>query len=229
MKYAFYLFIILLALLPVTSVAVPTGTAVSAIGNNNATFTANEVNSTTVWFQYGMSATTLNVWTSSQTVSGGSYTWTEISSPLTSGETYWVSGCDSTGCDPNPVQFTLSAAMPLPTTTFGYMITNATQNKFNILMFVTNLALPYTWLFPSSAIPLAISIITALTLFAIYYGYAVRTRGIAVPVILGIIGAPYLLYQNQGLNLGIPVEFQAIAQGIFYASIAGIVLIILKK
>jgi hypothetical protein len=216
-------------LLPVAVFAVPTGTAVSAVSNNNATFTANSGSEATAWFQYGMTATTLNVWTPSQSVSGGSYTWTEISSPLTSGETYWVAGCDGIGCDPNPVEFTLQNATPLPATTFGYMITNATQNKFNTLIFLSNLMLPFTWLLPQSAAALAISIVTALVLFSIYYGYAVRTRGVAVPIILGIIGAPYLLYQNQGLNMGIPVEFQAIAQGIFYASVTGIVLIILRK
>ena len=96
-------------------------------------------------------------------------------------------------------------------------------------MFVSNLLLPYAWLFPATAQGLAISIVTALALFAVYYGLAVRTHGVAVPVILGVIGAPYFLYASQGMNLGIPVEFQGIAQGIFYASVAGILLIILRK
>lgn len=229
MKRAGLLIIVLLVLLPVAAIAVPTGTTTSMVGNNNATFTANSGAESTAWFQYGMTATTLNVWTPNQSISGATYTWTETSSPLTSGETYYVAGCDDDGCDPAPAQFTLLAATPLPATTFGYMITNATKNKFDTLLFVTSIMLPYAWLFPQSAAALAISIVTALALFAIYYGLAVRTRGVAVPIILGIIGAPYFLYQNQGLNLGIPVEFQAIAQGIFYASVTGIILIILRK
>ena len=227
MKVSALLVIILLVLLPVAALAVPAGTAVSLVSNNNATFTANSGESI-AWFEYGMTPNTLNVWTYNQSA-GGIYTWTETGSPLTSGETYWVAGCDNTGCDLTPASFTMLPADVLPSTTFGYMISNAIKNKFNTLMFVSNIMLPYTWLFPQSAMALAISIVTALALFAVYYGLAVRTRGVAVPIILGIIGAPYLLYQNQGLYLGIPVEFQAIAQGIFYASLTGIVLIILRK
>lgn len=225
MKYSILL-ILLILLIPAAATAIPSGTSVSLIGNNNATFTASGGSGTT-WFEYGMSESTLNVWTTP--IESGPFTWTEYGSPLTSGITYFVAGCDSTGCDPNPATFTMLPATPLPSTTFGLMITNATKNKFNTLMFVSNIFLPYAWLFPASASGLAISIMTALVLFAIYYGFAVRTRGVAVPVILGVIGAPYLLYANQGMNLGIPVEFQSIAQGIFYASLAGILLVILRK
>ena len=220
--------ILLFLILPGIVTAIPSGTSVSAVSNQNATFSASGFDSAGGWFEYGMSPATLNVWTISQ-AGGGSLTWTETGSPLTSGETYYVSGCDSTGCDPNPVAFTLLDATPLPTTTFGYLITNATENKFNLLKVIPNIMLPYAWLFPQSAIPLGISITVALVLFAVYYGLAVRTRGVAIPVIMGVIGAPYLLYQNQGMNLGIPVEFQAIAQGIFYASLAGVILVILRK
>jgi hypothetical protein len=229
MKYSvLVLCLVLLLEVPAVSIATPIGTAVSDITNNNAKFSATG-GAGSAWFQYGMDPSTLNVWTPAQSTGGGLYIWIETGSPLTSEETYYVAGCDSTGCDPNPVSFTLPAASPLPSTTFGFFVTNATQNKFNLLIMAGDLVLPYTWLFPSSAKGLAISIITALVLFAIYYGYAARTRGTAITVILGLLGAPYLLYQNQGLNLGIPVEFQGIAQGIFYASVAGLVLIILRK
>ena len=226
MKY-FPVVLLLLLTLPIVVTAIPSGTAVSSIGNNNATFSANGATDH-AWFEYGLSSSTLNVYTPNVTGSGA-YTWTEYGSPLTSGRTYYVAGCDDTGCDPSPASFTMLPATPLPSTTFGAMITNATQNKFNVLMFLINLPLPFAWLFPSSAYGLAVSIIAALVLFSIYYGFAVRTRGVAVPIILGILGAPYFLYQSQGLNIGIPVEFQAIAQGIFYASLAGIVLVIMRK
>jgi len=219
------LFLVLLALITLAAAA-PSGTTVSLVGNFNATFSATGFTGEG-WFEYGMSATTLNVWTPNLTV--GTSTWTEQGSPLTSDETYWVAGCDSTGCDPSPVSFKMLSATPLPSTTFGYMLTNATRNKFNTLMFMTNLLLPYTWLFPASASALAISIITALVLFAIFYGYAVRTRGVALTMILAVLTSGYVMYNNQGMNLGIPVEFQGIAQGIFYASLAGIMLIILRK
>ena len=230
-----YWFILFLAIAIALSIGIdsartiPANTAVSLIGNNNVTFTALQEGSTGVaWFEYGMSPATLNVWTPNETAVA-SYTWTEIGSPLTSGETYWVAGCNPDGCDVVPVQFTMLDMTPLPTTTFGQLISNATQNKFNVVMMIENLPLAFGWLFPASALPLAISIVTALVLFAVFWGMAARTRGVAIPVLMCVIGAPYLLYQNQGLHLGIPVEFQAIAQGIFYAALAGIVLVILRK
>lgn len=220
--------ILILLSLPVIAGAIPSGTTATDVGNNNVTFSATGFDAAGGWFEYGMTPATLNVWTTVQ-AGGGAITWIEYGSPLTSGETYYVAGCDATGCDPSPVSFTMLNATPLPATTFGYIITNATAVKFNPLIISMNLFLPYAWLFPQSATALGISIMVALVLFAVYYGLAVRTRGVAVPVIMGVIGAPYLLYANQGMNLGIPVEFQGIAQGIFYASLAGIILVILRK
>jgi hypothetical protein len=175
-----------------------------------------------------MTPTTLNVWTPNITA-GGVYTWSETGSPLTSGETYYVAGCDTNGCDPNVVSFTILPATPLPTTTFGILFTNATQSHFNTIYFIMNIMAPYAWLFPASAVPIAISIVVAVVLFAIFFGLAMRTRYVAVPVVVGILTAPYLLYQNQGMNLGIPPDFLAIAQGIMYACVAGILMLILKK
>lgn len=206
--------------------AVPAGTAVSAIGNNNATFSANSAASI-AWFEYGMTPYTLVVWTQNMTA-GGVYTWTEIGSPLTSGETYYVAGCDDSGCD-TPVSFTMLDATPLPTTTYGILFTNATKSRFGLTSMIVNIPAAYTWLFPASNSALALSIMAGLVFFGIFYGLAMRTRYAAVPVIIGLISAPYLLYQNQGLGLGIPVEFQAIAQGLTYAAVAGILLLILKK
>jgi hypothetical protein len=207
-------------------IAVPAGTTVTLVGNNNATFSATSALDH-AWFEYGMTPTTLVVWTPNISASGA-YTWMEYGSPLTSSATYYVAGCDDTGCD-SPVTFTMLAATPLPVTTFGILFTNATANRFNILMMVTNVAAPYTWLFPATNQALAISIVAGIVFFGIFFGLAMRTRYAAVPVLVGLISAPYLLYTNQGLGLGIPVEFQGVAQGLMYACVAGILLLILKK
>jgi len=206
--------------------AIPAGTTATLIGNNNVTFTATSASSH-AWFEYGMSQNTLVVWTQNITA-GGLYTWTEVGSPLASGETYYVAGCDDTGCD-TPVTFTLLDATPLPTTTYGILFTNATQSRFNILAMIKNIPAPYAWLFPASNQALAITIIAGIVFFGIFFGLAMRTRYAAVPVLIGLISAPYLLYQIQGLGLGIPVEFQAIAQGLMYAAVAGVLVLILKK
>lgn len=220
-----YIFVVILLLIGIVS-AVPSGTTVSLIGNNNATFAASS-GEPEAWFEYGMTPTTLVAWTQNVTA-GGAYNWTEIGSPLGSGETYYVAGCDNTGCG-NPVTFTMLDATPLPVTTYGNLFTNATRNRFNLLKMIPNIALPYTWLFPATNQALALSIMAGIVFFGIFFGLAMKTRYVAVPVLVGLIAAPYLLYSNQGLGLGIPMEFQAIAQGLMYACVAGILLLILKK
>ena len=220
--------VLLLAVFLVVGVcsAVPAAMTVSAVGNNNVTFSATSI-ATEAWFEYGMTPTTLVVYTPNQTA-GGPYTWTEVGSPLSSGEKYYVAACDNTGCSATQT-FTLLDATPLPTSTYGKLYTNATRNKFDLLMVIPNIPLAFTWLFPQTSQALALSIVAALVLFSIFFGLAYRTRYVAIPVVVGLITAPYLLYQNQGVGLGIPVEFQAIAQGITYACVAGILMLILKK
>jgi hypothetical protein len=220
------IWIIALVFLIASVSAAPGGTAVSLVGNNNATFSAAS-GEAEAWFEYGMTPETLVVWTA-PVAAGGAYTWTEIGSPLTSGETYYVAGCDSTGCD-TPASFTMLDATPLPVTTYGNLFTNGTRNKFNLLTMIPNIAAPYTWLFPASNQALAISILAGIVFFGIFFGLAMKTRYVAVPIIVGLIVAPYLLYASQGLGIGIPAEFRAVAQGLTYACFAGILLLILKK
>ena len=220
-------FLLVLVLVGIAG-AVPSGTSVAGVTNNQAVFTAADCGGTgTTWFEYGMLPTTLNVWTPN--ITSGACTWTETGSPLTTDETYYVAACDTNGCDATPASFTILSATPLPITTFGYIFTNTTFNKFDITFFIMDMLGPYTWIFPVSAAPFGISVVVAITLFAIFFGLAMRTRYVAVPVVVGILTAPYLLYSNQGLHLGIPPEFMAIVQGIMYACMAGILMIILKK
>ena len=221
--------IVLLFLLAIPAGAVPSGTSVSDVGNNNVTFSASGFDSAGGWFEYGLTAQSMNAWTSMEIPNASAITWTETGSPLTTNTTFWVTACDSTGCDPTAVSFTTSGATPFPVTTYGYLITNATKNKYNTLMFVTNWGMPYVWLWPANAMVFGISVVTAVILFCVYYGAVIRNRGVSVPVSLGIVTAPFLLTASSGMYLGLPVEFQGIAQGCLYACLAGILLIWLKK
>jgi hypothetical protein len=221
--------LVLLFLICISAGAAPSGTSVSAVGNNNATFSAGGFDSAGGWFEYGLTPQSMNAWTSTETPNGSSITWTESGSPLTTSTTFYVTACDATGCDPNAVSFTTLAATPFPSTTYGYLLTNASKNKYNPLMFVTNWGMPYVWLWPANAMVFGISVITAIVLFCIFYGAVIRNRGVSVPVSLGIVTAPFLLTASAGMYLGMPVEFQGIAQGCLYACLAGIFLIWLKK
>jgi hypothetical protein len=211
--------------------ALPTTLAASDIGNNNFTLNASGANGTT-FFKYGTNPARLNLWTSSGTPDGsGYYSSVEVGSPIMPSTLYYVSACDSTGCSANNVSFTTLAAVPLANTTMGAAISNMTKNRFNLLYLPANIAIPYGWLFPSDtgSQSTALQIVFGMIFFFIYVGLWLRTRSVATGVIIGLLTSSFILFSNQGLNLGIPIEFIAIAQGLLYASLAGVILAWLKK
>jgi len=216
---------IALALLVTSVCAVPTTQAATLVGNNNVTLNmAGAVGDS--WFQYGTDANYLNYWSNIETaassivVQGG---------PIYPSKTYYFVACDSTGCDTNALSFTTTAIVPLPTSTLGTAITNMTKSNFNLLNMPQNLATPYSWLFPSDTAQFSMTIVFGMLMMFLYIGLWLRTRSVATGVVMGILTSSFVLFSNQGLNLGIPVEFANIAQGILYASLAAILLTFLKK
>jgi len=211
-----------------TAQAVPTTGSVTSVGNNNFTISATGCASDGCWFEYGPNPDILTIWTTEQIPVGGSITHNEYGSPIMTDTTYYIAACDNTGCGAT-VSFTTLPYTTLPESTLGYSIHNMTESKFDLLVVASNILVPYAWLFPSSQSTLAISIVCGMMFFFIYYGMLLRQRSVAGPVILGLLTSTSLMFSNKGLNLGIPVEFQAIAQGLLYASLAGIFLAILKR
>jgi hypothetical protein len=221
--------IVLLAFVGVVG-AIPSTLAVTNITNNGFVVgCTGAVNST--HFQYGTTPAHLNIWTSYSDPSGGSVTSTEYGSPIMPSTHYYITACDSTGCDATPEEFTTTALVPLPTSTLGNAISNMTKSRFNLLYLPANIAIPYGWLFPSDASSqsTALMIVFGMMFFFIYVGLWLRTRSVATGVIIGLLTSSFILFADQGLNMGIPPEFAAIAQGLLYASLAGILLAWLKK
>jgi hypothetical protein len=223
------LVIIALLFLVATAGAIPVTLPATAIGNNNFTVSATGCDSSGCWFEYGLVENSLIVWTTTEPVIGGVVTHTESSAPIEPSMKYYVTACDVTGCDLTPISLTTLAFTPLPVSTLGAAITNMTQSKFNILYLPVNIMAPYAWLFPQSEKALAMTIVFGVIFFFIYLGMWLRQRNVAGPVLLGLLTAGSLLFSNQGLHLGIPVEFQSIAQALLYASMAGIFLSLLKR
>jgi hypothetical protein len=222
------LFIIPFLLLLILSVqAVPTINPASAIGNNNFTLSATGCTGD-CWFEYGIIPNSLVIWSSVYTPTGGSITSTEQSAPIEPSMTYYAAACDSTGCG-NIVSFTTLEFTPLPVSTLGAAVSNMTRSKFNILYLPNDILVPYTWLFPQSQAAMAITIIFGIIFFFIYVGLWLRQRGVVGPVIIGLLTSSSIMFSNRGLNLGIPVEFQAIAQALLYASLAGLFISLLKR
>jgi hypothetical protein len=220
----------LFALLLIASAsAIPTTLPATAIGNNNFTLSATGCDSTGCWFEYGLVETSLIVWTPTNEPVGGVVTDTEFSAPIEPSMKYYATACDVTGCDATPISFTTLAFTPLPVSTLGAAVTNMTRSKFNLLYLPANLIAPYVWLFPQSEKAMAITIVFGMLLFFIYLGLWLRQRSVAGPALIGLLTASSLMFSNQGLHLGIPVEFQAIAQALLYASLAGLFLSLLKR
>lgn len=216
-----FVLILVFLLVGITS-AIPTTNPVTLIGNNNFTLNAAGCAASGCWFQYGINPSNLIIWTTIENPRR------EFGAPITTSTTYYAAACDETGCG-NIVSFTTLPPTLLPVSTLGYAVTNMTQSKFNILFLVIDIFVPYAWLFPSNLATTGIVIVCGMLFFFIYVGFWTRQRGVAGPVVIGLITASTIMFSNRGLNLGIPLEFQAIAQALLYASMAGIFLIFLKK
>ena len=207
--------------------AVPETGAATAVGNNNFTLAMSGASGDS-WFQYGTNANNLNIWTEI-TASGGSITWTELGSPIQPSTHYYYVVCDITGCDPTPHTLDTLAMVPMPTSTLGTGIQNMTRSRFNLLYMPNNLLIPYGWLFPSDQQGTALALMAGMIFMFIYIGIWLRTRSVAAPVVMALLTTMFLISNTSGLQLGIPVEFMNIAQGLLYASIAGVLLAFLKK
>jgi hypothetical protein len=220
---------ILLALVGVAG-ALPSTVAATNITNNGFTIGCTGAVNTTQ-FHYGTNPSNLNIWTMELSPVGGVVTSVEYSSPIMPSTHYYITACDSTGCDATPAEFTTLALTPIPVSTLGTAITNMTRNRFNILYLPGNIAVPYGWLFPSDqgSQTTAIEIVAGMLFFFAYVGLWLRTRSVATGVIIGLLTSSFILFADTGLNIGIPVEFSAIAQALLYASLAGIILAWLKK
>jgi len=218
---------IFLLLLVGLAAAVPNTLPATMVGNNNFTLNADGGVGNT-YFRYGTVSGNYVIQTLNVDPTKGYFS-NETGSPITPSTIYYAVACDSTGCDSSPVTFTTGAMIPLPTSTLGTAITNMTQSRFNINFMPANILIPYTWLFPDDTKEMSITIVFGMFFFFIYIGLWLRTRSVATGVILGLVTSSFILFTNQGLNLGIPVEFIGIAQALLYASLAGILLAFLKK
>jgi hypothetical protein len=175
------------------------------------------------WFKYGQLSGHLSWETPNFT--GNSYN--VHGSPLLGNTVFYYSACDESGCGSEQVFKTLSIT-PQAQTTFSHSLQNITDDPSNIAGIASESVSGYFWLL-NPAVPTSYSIVWGLVFFAIFLGLWIRERDLTVPVILGLITGTFIMYSNAGLNLGIPVYFQSMAQGIAYASLAGVILAFVKR
>jgi hypothetical protein len=216
-KYIIIILILIISL--VSSVfALPTTQAATLIGYNNVTvdMTGGTLPMYYKWGQVSGSYSwqSENLSTSTYIISG---------SPLLGNTQFYYKACDSTGCG-GELSFTTLPITPQVQTTFGISIDNITTSHFKIPVISDNVLKAYFWLIPSFP-----SIVWGLLFMGIFFGLWIRGRDLTVPVILGLIIGTFVMFGDTGLKLGIPVEFQMMAQGLTYAALAGIVLAFFKR
>lgn len=214
---AFIIFMSLTCIVSLVSAA-PTTQAATLIGSNNATL--NMVGGTNpMWYEWGMQSSTLS-W---RTVNSSIASQFVYGSPLLGDSIFYYRACDASGCG-SILSFTTLSIPPQPQTTFSAGIDNITSSQYDIAVIAHESIQAYFWAVPSFP-----TIVWALLFFGIYIGLWIRERDLVVPVILGLITGSFVMFNDAGLQLGIPVEFQQIAQGLTYAALAGIMLSLIKR
>lgn len=218
MKLLYLILVAMLVLLPAVS-ALPTTGAASLIGSNNVTLAAAGV-TTTAWFEYGLTSGSL-IWKSPNDTATGAYSKRIYGSPLMGGQEFYYRACDVTGCGAE-LSFTMAVVTPQPQTTFGYIYQNVTESGFDPVLIGANAMEPYMW-----PVAPATSIVWGLVFLFIFAGLWMRGRDVTIPVMLGFIVGFIAL--NPSYGIGVPAPFAGIAQGIVYASLAGIIMVLFKK
>jgi hypothetical protein len=223
MRKSFLILIILAMMIGGASALTLTPTTVSLISGGNATFTCGGA-TTTCWFLWGANTATpewdtpnqTTTGTCTATVKGGTYY------PQTK---YVVKCCDITGCGAQTA-FTSTTNAPIPQTTYGAILSNITDNGFDLGIIATDIVQPYFWAFGESTVtPYLMSIFIGLILFGYFVSLWMRQRSVSGPVFVGII----LLTMMSTLGWVIPPEFQQYAMIIAYMALAGALLSLIKK
>jgi hypothetical protein len=214
-KYIFIIILLFCLILP--AAAIPTTNAATLVGSNNATLnSAGGV--PPVWFEWGQNTgyswMTENSTNSSIEIYG---------SPLLGATQFHFRACDSTGCGGDRTFTTLSIT-PGPQSHFGASIDNITRYNFDIEVLARESISAYGWAGGVTQV-----VMWGLLFFAIYLGLFLRGKDVTIPVIVGLITGPFIMFDTVGLNLGIPPEFKMMAQGITYAALAGIVFMWIKR
>lgn len=200
--------------------AIPVTGAAAGVTSNSATLSIGAPIVDPCWFEYGQLSGSLSWKTPNRT---GITSYTIKGSPLNGNTIFYYRACDSTGCGAE-ASFTTLSVTPMPTTTYSYIFENLTENGMDPQFLAMNAVEPYAWILPGFEM-----IIWFILFFAIFTGLVLTGRGMGVPVIMGLLSASFIFAPTAGLYLGIPPEVQSIAQGIMYASLAGVVVSLIKK
>ena len=227
MKRTTSICLVIVVLLALTGVAgaITTGGA-TAVGNNNFTLHATGATGDS-YFRYGLLPDWQGLQTVTATPAAGVVEINVYGAPIMPSTLYYAKACDTTGCDETPVSFTTTAVTLITERDDEDPITNMTRSRFNLAYLPGQLTYPYTILFPGQE-SVGITIITGLIFTGLFVGFWLKSKSSHTGIFVGILVVS-MLGTTGAAALGIPGEFLGIAQGLCYASIAGVLLSLLKK
>jgi hypothetical protein len=113
---------------------------------------------------------------------------------------------------------------PVPTTTYGEILKNITDTKFNIVLLPGNVMSPYGFL--SMGI---MSVPYFLIFMAYFLSLWISHGNLKMASIVGILFGVMFLVSTGGLGIGLPAEMAPLAYGALAASCAGYIMSMFKN
>jgi len=212
---------ILVLLLCGIASAVPTTGAGTDITSNGFNVSATGVTGTDCWVEWGDGAGLENWVTPNATASAGTASVQVIGAPIFGGEIVYYRACDVTGCG-NEQHLIIASVTPVPQTTYGNLMRNITNSRFNPPVIIASLGSGYTANAP-------FVVIIGIALFFYMIGQWMRTKSVRMIAIVGILIAPFVMLGSNGLYLGIPSVGIMLAKGLLAAALAGILFSFARK
>lgn len=201
--------------------AVTTGAA-TAITSNSTILSGTGCSGSVCWFEYGLSSGTKYPWRSYNcTAVGGAFS-TEIAGlPLLPGKKFYYRAIDANGDRGSEASFTLLPPVTYAEPTFGQHVENITRYRWRIPIIATEIPGPYTDVTPLTAF-------TGMMFFFLYAGIWISGRNVFYPVVVFGTTSFFMMMVSM-TSFGMPPEFINLSQGIFIASIAGVIFWLFKR
>jgi hypothetical protein len=220
--------LLIAAVIVLPAMAVPTTTAATAVGDNNATLHATGASGPS-WFMWGMYTGKLYLRTANTTPSGGAISTTVWDFPIYPSTSYVFKACDVSGCG-SELSFTTVALTITPDITLGYPLSNMTESHFDLSYMPRNILYPATAPFQPNDEQLGISLISSLFVMGIIFGQWFRGRNTIIPAFTFMIIGVFLMGADAyAIGPGVLSDWAAVGTGLLAASLAGVIMSLFKK
>jgi hypothetical protein len=207
-----FAFAIGILVLVAVAAGAPTTLPVTNITNGQVTFNA-AGSGTDGWFEWGQFDGNYYHWNTLNQTYSGTFSDTQLGSPMLTNTVYYVRACDETGCG-DAVGFYVPKSTLPNRTSYGTAMMQSIRSGFNMSYVIPAITAPYTDTMPGGA-----PVVWGMLFFFVFAGYWLRPRDIFLPMLLAMVAGGAIWLGNSAL--GVPPEFAHIGQGLFIAAMAG--------